>query len=162
MESFAMTDRTKALDELIAGDADLYDVPVTQADRDAAAFLVKCGAPGLGNGNKVMASEIVGKLHDNYEVAQAFARHRIASARITGDKDRRVSQSSAPTDAKIKALVEAVRRLNLRELVAGWNGENRADGPYEPHPDKLGVTLRTNAGTVYAIDTALAAFEGDA
>lgn len=55
-------------------------------------------------------------------------------------------------------LIAAVRKLGLRELVAGWNGENRADGPYEPHPAKLGVTLRTNAGTVYEIDRALEAF----
>lgn len=59
------------------------------------------------------------------------------------------------------ALAGAVERLKLRELVAGWNGENRAEGPYEPHPAKLGITLRTNAGTVYALDAALATWSDD-
>lgn len=71
--------------------------------------------------------------------------------------------------AALAQLLEAVDALGLRQLVAGWNGENRSDGPYEPHPPKLGVTLRTNAGHVYALDfaaenarTALANLQGDA
>ena len=53
---------------------------IAQADRNAASALVASGAPGLGNGNKVIAAEIKGKLHDDYLVVQAFARHRIASS----------------------------------------------------------------------------------
>lgn len=59
--------------------------------------------------------------------------------------------------AATQALIAAVDKLGLRALVSGWNGEQRADGPYEPHPNRLGVTLRTNAGTVYAIDKAIEA-----
>ena len=59
---------------------------------------------------------------------------------------------------EIAALVEAVSALGLRKLVAGWNGEDR-ENPYPPHPPRLGVTLKTNAGAVYAIDAALAALE---
>jgi len=51
-------------------------------------------------------------------------------------------------------LLAAVDTLGLRTLVAGWNGENRPDGPHEPHPRKLGVTLRSNTGQVYDIDEA--------
>lgn len=53
---------------------------VTQADRDMAAYLVRIGAPGCGNGNKVIASGIKGGLHDSYEVVQVFARHRLTTA----------------------------------------------------------------------------------
>lgn len=63
--------------------------------------------------------------------------------------------ATAPLIAALEDAREALERLGLRELVAGWNGENRPDGPYEPHPAKLGVTLRTNAGTVYEIDATL-------
>lgn len=50
---------------------------VEQVDRDAAAAIVRKGNPGVGNGNKVIASEIKGKLHDDYAIVQAFARHRL-------------------------------------------------------------------------------------
>lgn len=64
------------------------------------------------------------------------------------------AQAEAVARAEIEELVAAVDALDLRQLVAGWNGENRPDGPYEPHPRKLGVTLRTNAGQVYDLDAA--------
>jgi hypothetical protein len=51
----------------------------------------------------------------------------------------------------LRALIEAVDKLGLRSLVAGWNGEGR-DKPFEPHPARLKVTLKTNCGTVYQID----------
>ncbi len=54
-------------------------VEITQVDRDAAAKITRAGAPGLGNGNKVMAGEIKGGLHDTYTLVQAFARHRLAT-----------------------------------------------------------------------------------
>lgn len=49
---------------------------VEQCDRDAAADLARSGAPGLGNGNRVVASEIKGGLHDDYHLVQALAKHR--------------------------------------------------------------------------------------
>lgn len=59
---------------------------------------------------------------------------------------------------EVKALVAAVELLGLRRLVAGWNGEG-LETPYTPHEPKLGVRLSVTAGTVYAIDAALAAFK---
>ncbi len=56
------------------------------------------------------------------------------------------------------ALVEAIERLGLRVLVAGWNGEGRPIAErFGPHPDELCVNLPTNCGTVYAIDKATVA-----
>lgn len=72
---------------------------------------------------------------------------------------------AATTQATIKAL-EALDRLvnakalaGVRELVAGWNGENRPDGPYaERHPSRLGATLpKTDCGAVYELDEAMQA-----
>ncbi len=60
--------------------------------------------------------------------------------------------------ARVDALVKALQPLGLRATVAGWNGENEAT-PYKPHPNNLGVTLKTNVGTVYAIDAALRALQ---
>jgi hypothetical protein len=80
-------------------------------------------------------------------------RARWYSGGATPDEILRVSNQ-----LKVAALVEAVRRLGLRELVAGWNGEDR-EKPYTPHPSGLGVTLKTTCGVVYAIDAALAAIE---
>lgn len=65
----------------------------------------------------------------------------------------------AALQAHADALAGAVSKLKLRDLVAGWNGENREAGPFEPHPAKLRITLTTNAGIVYALDEALRAYE---
>lgn len=60
--------------------------------------------------------------------------------------------------AALRALVEAKALQGVREIVAGWNGEGREDGPYPRHSDKLGATLpKTNCGAVYALDEALQA-----
>jgi len=53
-------------------------VTVIQDDREAAAEIVRCGAPGTGNGNTVIANEIKGGLHDSYHIVQIIARHRQA------------------------------------------------------------------------------------
>ena len=62
----------------------------------------------------------------------------------------RADENGALREA-LGALVSAVDRLEIRSLVAGWNGEGR-DAPYSRHHDRLGVTLLTNCGQVYAID----------
>jgi len=56
-------------------------------------------------------------------------------------------------------LVSARALSGVREVVAGWNGENRPDGPFlERHPDKLGALLpKTTCGAVYELDEALVA-----
>ena len=59
---------------------------------------------------------------------------------------------------EVRAMVEAVELLGLRRLVAGWNGEG-LEIPYTPHEPRLGVRLSVTAGTVYAIDAALAAIK---
>lgn len=73
---------------------------VTQADRDAAARLVRQGCPGLSNGNKVIADEIKGGLHDDYYVVQTIAKHRLDA------------QSSSPV------LVDRPEDVGLVEKVA--------------------------------------------
>jgi hypothetical protein len=78
-----------------------------------------------------------------------------------GSEYRRADLPPTPAqimaDPRVRALVEAVTRLGLRVLVAGWNGEGR-DTPYQPHPPRTRVTIPTTCGVVYAIDAALAAF----
>jgi hypothetical protein len=57
----------------------------------------------------------------------------------------------------LSALVEAKALAGVRELVAGWNGETRPDGPFEArHPSRLGATLpKTDCGSVYDLDAAM-------
>lgn len=61
---------------------------------------------------------------------------------------------------EVRALVEAVEKLGLRKLVAGWNGEDR-DTPYTPHPSHLWAKINTTCGVVYEIDAALAHVKGE-
>ena len=65
----------------------------------------------------------------------------------------------AELEAGLDCLVNAKALSGVRELVAGWNGENQPDGPYaERHPARLGATLpKTNCGAVYALDEAMQA-----
>lgn len=62
-------------------------------------------------------------------------------------------------DELVRALEELVNAKALegvRELVAGWNGENRPTPYTERHPSNLGASLpETTAGAVYALDEAL-------
>ena len=56
--------------------------------------------------------------------------------------------------AALERLAGAKAIKGVRELVAGWNGENLPEGPYtERHPSRLGATLpKTNCGAVYELD----------
>jgi hypothetical protein len=79
------------------------------------------------------------------------------------DEDRTTAEYVLKSDvqarlAAAEKMTEAIDKLDLRNLVAGWNGEGR-EVPYTPHPSSLGVSLKTNAGTVYALDAARAAWE---
>lgn len=68
---------------------------------------------------------------------------------VVSDRGARIERLWAALDA----LVNARALSGVRELVAGWNGEGRPDGPYERHPDKLGATMpKTNCGAIYALD----------
>jgi hypothetical protein len=86
----------------------LEHCPVTDEDRQAAAALVRTGAPGLGNGNgnKAIASEIVGKLHDDYAVVQAFARHR-ATHQASRIADEGIVSDSLPDYIDIFRIMRA-------------------------------------------------------
>ena len=77
------------------------------------------------------------------------------------DEASRILAALPPADDAVEALVKAVEKLGLRELVAGWNGENK-DKPYAPHPPSLGATIKTTCGVVYEIDAAIRALGGDA
>lgn len=60
---------------------------------------------------------------------------------------------------EVAALIEAATALGVRAMVAGWNGEGR-EHPYTPHPSRLGATIKTTCGAVYALDAALRAIAG--
>ena len=68
-------------------------------------------------------------------------------------------------EARLTALEAALRRLvdaralsGVREIVAGWNGEGRPDGPYPRHDARLGAQLpKTNCGAIYELDEAMTA-----
>ena len=57
----------------------------------------------------------------------------------------------------INRLVNAKALAGVRDVVAGWNGENRPEGPYnERHPNNLGATLpKTTCGAIYELDDAM-------
>lgn len=65
--------------------------------------------------------------------------------------------------SRVLAVVEAAQPIfeDIREIVGGWQG----NPAYERHPPELGVTLKTNAGVMYAISDTLDRLdkgEGDA
>jgi hypothetical protein len=100
--------------------------PVTDEDRQAAAALVRTGAPGLGNGNKVIASEIVGKLHDDYAIVQAFARHR-AMHQASPIAEEIVSEEGFNRAVDILRMhmssdIETVRNV-LRAVIAAFTSQ---------------------------------------
>lgn len=95
-----------------------------------------------------------------------------AAARRTAEAERDRAQTACEqigirlneAEAREATLRAALRRIinakalrGVRELVAGWNGENRPDGPYaERHPARLGATLpKTTCGAVYELDEAM-------
>jgi len=55
----------------------------------------------------------------------------------------------------LENLVNAKALSGVRALVAGWNGEDRAEPYNERHPSRLGATLPTTCGAVYELDEAL-------
>lgn len=61
--------------------------------------------------------------------------------------------------AALDKLVNAKALSGVRQMVAGWNGENLPEGRhYERHPKGLGATLpKTNCGAVYDLDDAMTA-----
>jgi hypothetical protein len=71
----------------------------------------------------------------------------------------RADIAEAQRDKLKEALAELVNAKaisGVREVVAGWNGENRPDGPYDRHPPRLGATLpKTDCGSVYELDEAM-------
>ncbi|WP_407146302.1 hypothetical protein [Bradyrhizobium sp. ORS 86] len=68
---------------------------------------------------------------------------------------------------RLRAIVNKARDLlhemayataldSVRGIVAGWNGENRPDGPFQPHPRELGAQLpKTTCGAIYDLDKAM-------
>jgi hypothetical protein len=70
----------------------------------------------------------------------------------------RLSEAEKRLRGALDRLVNAKALHGVREMVAGWNGESREDGPYDRHPSRLGATLpKTNCGAVYELDEALVA-----
>jgi hypothetical protein len=57
-------------------------------------------------------------------------------------------------NAALRKVEQAARALNVRELVAGWNGEG-LETPYTPHAPELWAKITTTCGVVYDLDAAL-------
>lgn len=81
---------------------------------------------------------------------------RDANAILTDHIRRQQDTIDALVDA-LEGIVAAKALSGVRELVAGWNGESRPEGPYkERHQRSLGATLpKTNCGAIYDLDEAM-------
>lgn len=67
-------------------------------------------------------------------------------------------QTEAPTVAEaLRALVDAKALKGVRDVVAGWNGENLPTPHKERHPSRLGARIETNCGAIYELDELLTA-----
>lgn len=94
---------------------------VTQADRIIAAEIVRYGAPGVGNGNKVISDEIRGGLHDGYMIVQAIASLREQStAQLEADR--------ADLLLALKALFESYKDLADSGDCGFWSLEDQPVG----------------------------------
>ena len=69
-----------------------------------------------------------------------------------------IEKATADAFRKLLAVVEAAQPIfdDIRATVAGW----QSNPAYERHPPEIGVTLKTNAGVLYAISDALADLDG--
>jgi hypothetical protein len=75
-----------------------------------------------------------------------------AFATPSPDTDARLAQ----LEAALSALVNAKALSGVRELVGGWNGEDRPEGPYgSRHPSRMGASIKTTCGAIYALDEAM-------
>lgn len=97
-----------------------------------------------------------------YDLRSEIAREHGWHEDDDGDRiDEVLNERFAPHALEMYAALEnmvGARALSeVRSLVAGWNGEDRQDGPYkERHPSKLGATLpKTNCGAIYELDDAI-------
>lgn len=80
------------------------------------------------------------------------------SALTASRAESALTTSRATLRAALDRLVNAKALSGVRELVAGWNGEDRPEPHKERHPKKLGATLpKTNCGAVYDLDEAMQA-----
>ena len=118
-----------------------------QAERDAAAPKLPDDLAGLVRLLKALATD-----HECDDEMDAASTCDQAAAAIQSLVAR-----NAELEAGLDCLVNAKALSGVRELVAGWNGERRPEGPYtERHPARLGATLpKTNCGAVYALDDAM-------
>lgn len=114
-----MTDRQTALDELIAGDADLYD-PNGEHIANAAMDTFMYSIQQAGGFKKIMESmNYSSRIRSMMWLAvQQHTKHLTASARIKGDKDRETPverpqaeqfAENAKSSPEVKALVGAVK-----------------------------------------------------
>jgi|SRR5580700_1876875 hypothetical protein len=93
----------------------------------------------------------IATLNDEYTTAYKESGGVLQTAYIRADLADGLAEA-------LTALVSAKALAGVREIVAGWNGEGKPDGPYARHADRLGATLpKTNCGAVYALDEAMTA-----
>lgn len=110
------------------------------------------------------AVEVAKEARGDFDHTEWHGGYNDASDRIADSIERIPLPSDTLAAAlarpEVRALVEAVEKLGLRKLVAGWNGEDR-DTPYTPHPSHLWAKINTTCGVVYEIDAALARVKGE-
>ncbi len=88
--------------------------------------------------------------------AACLSRCLAALSNMRGLHDPVRTEREAQLEAALSALVNAKALSGVREMVAGWNGENRPEGPFlSRHPARLGAVIRTNCGAVYDLDEAM-------
>lgn len=96
-----------------------------------------------------MSDDLV-KRFDEVRQAYGAGQCNVEGAGVLAEVAARIEAQEALI-AEAGRLVSEVQKLGLRELVAGWNGEDRPQ-PYKPHDGRLSATIKTTCGTVYAID----------
>lgn len=115
------------------------------------------------------AEKVVAELRDALQAAEFGKAHGtlvgpahyaafIAPMRRAADLITHQAARLEEVTGALDRLVNAKAIGGVRELVAGWNGEGRPDGPYPRHDNRLGATLpKTNCGQIYELDDAMQA-----
>ena len=106
-------------------------------------------ADGITKGERIaLLLSLVGAPEELGPMADVFIKYETAL--------KAAEQRIEELDARLRAVTEAKALAGVRKLVAGWNGEDRPEGPHtERHPARLGARIETNCGAIYALDEAL-------
>lgn len=124
---------------------------------------------GEGIANRIIAAEIeplereiveLRRERDEARLAYGEAKEGGALWVDTAQRHQTALSAERAKNERLRAIVSRLANARalagVREIVAGWNGEGKPDGPYERHQSRLGATLpKTDCGAVYELDEAL-------